>query len=240
MEGRGWKPGRVITLTVRREETVRLTRQRGCAEGHMELSFLTHEIERRGILGNGIKYWSELGHVELCRGNRLWGQTHGPSVAESTTIHHEILSMNLCLLAWLMGTVTQITWIHIPLELRGDKCPQVCYTVKENTSRTFYPSLFLFFFLHFLFLPSFLFPSCLPYFLPWKGKGLRQSLLGIPPWDAVLLYRSAPHHTHPCQSCTANEMSHAPSPRISLLFTQSSCSFSFMNEIPESKGYEET
>lgn len=34
-------------------------------------SFLPHEIERRGILRNGIKYRRELGHVEPCRGNRL-------------------------------------------------------------------------------------------------------------------------------------------------------------------------
>ena len=71
MEGKGWKHSRVITLTVSREERVRLTRQQSCAECHVELSFLPHEIERRGILGNGIKYWSELGHMELCRGHRL-------------------------------------------------------------------------------------------------------------------------------------------------------------------------
>lgn len=46
----------MITLTERREERARLTRQQGCGRSHLELPLLPHEIERRGILGNEIKY----------------------------------------------------------------------------------------------------------------------------------------------------------------------------------------
>lgn len=48
----------------------RLTRQ-GCCRGHVELSFLPHEIERRGILGMESTIGVSLAMWSYARGNRL-------------------------------------------------------------------------------------------------------------------------------------------------------------------------